>query len=273
MNAFSCHTWAFNDLPLSSALGTIARLGFRYVDIGGGPHINTADAVRSTAATVAAIRADLTLFNLEVSDFYLMLPRISLADESLRRKDIDVFKSLLPFAAALGTPGITVSPGIAHPPEDSAAFMRAVDALKEMVEAADREGLNVSIEPHMDSMAQTPTAALNFVNAVRSLSLTIDWAQFLCANVPQEEIVKLLPNARHIQLRQAARAQLQTPFKRGRLNIPKTLAAIQKAQYDGVIGVEYMKGPGPHGLLEVSVIREIVTLRDALRDARDAAPA
>ncbi|MFN8371680.1 MAG: hypothetical protein U0694_02220 [Anaerolineae bacterium] len=28
-------TWAFNDLTLTEALGTIARMGFRYVDIGG----------------------------------------------------------------------------------------------------------------------------------------------------------------------------------------------------------------------------------------------
>lgn len=266
---FSCHTWAFNDLPLGEALGTIARLGFRYVDIGGGPHINSAEAVKQPAQVAGAIRDDLKLFNLTVSDLYLMLPRISLADEASRRKDIDLFKALLPFAAALGTPGITVSPGLAHPLEDADAFSRTTAALTEMVEAADRAGLNVSIEPHMDSMAQTPAEALKLVRAVRSLSLTIDWAHLICADAPHDEIVKLLPHARHLQLRQAARAQLQTPFKRGRLNINRVMTAIRQANYEGIVGIEYMKGPGPHGLLEVNVIREIVQLRDALRDARD----
>ncbi len=34
MIEFACHTWTFNDLTVPEALGTIARLGFRYADIG-----------------------------------------------------------------------------------------------------------------------------------------------------------------------------------------------------------------------------------------------
>src|SRR5690606_16812592 len=129
MIEFSCHTWAFNDLTLPEALGTIARLGFRYVDIGSGPNLNAANAARNPRRAAAEIRDDLQTFNLRLSDVYIMLPRISLADDERRDKDIDLFKSLVPFAAALETPGITVSSGLAHP-DDEAAFERTAESLR-----------------------------------------------------------------------------------------------------------------------------------------------
>jgi sugar phosphate isomerase/epimerase len=267
---FACHTWAFNDLTLTEALGTIARLGFRYVDIGSGPHLNAAKAAADSERVAAEIKVDLDLFNLKLSDLYLMLPRISGADEDKRRKDIDLYKALIPFARALGTPGITLSPGLAQPPEDTDAYERTVSALREMVDAAKPANLRISIEPHMDSIAQKPEVALKLVNDVPGLMLTVDWAHLVVQDVFHDEIVKLLPHARHVQLRQAARAQLQTPFERGRIDIRKVVADLIAANYSGVVCVEYMRIPGWHGMIEVNAIRESARLRDELRDARNA---
>src|SRR5215213_5416641 len=128
MIEFACHTWAFNDLTLPEALGTIARMGFRYVDIGSGPNLNAAKAAVNPRRAAQEIRDDLDTFNLKVSDLYLMLPRISLADEERRQKDIDVFNSLIPFATALKTAGITVSPGQGQPADDTAAQGRTTES-------------------------------------------------------------------------------------------------------------------------------------------------
>src|SRR5690606_4665815 len=110
---------------------------------------------------------------------YLMLPRISLDDEEKRQNEINLFKSLLPFAAALGTPGVTLSPGLVHPAEDEEAGDRTVAALREMVRAGQAAGLQVSVEPHLDSMASTPEAALKLVNDVPGLMITLDWAHMV----------------------------------------------------------------------------------------------
>jgi sugar phosphate isomerase/epimerase len=270
MLEFACHTWAFTDLTLPEALGTIARLGFRYVDIGSGSNLNTARAADNPVKAASEITADLELFNLKVSDLYLMHPRISLADESKRQKDIDLFKALVPFAAALGTPGITLSPGLAHPAEDTEAHDRAVAALREMVKAAKDARLAVSIEPHMDSMAQTPEAALQFVKDVPGLSLTLDWAHMVVQDIFHDDILKLLPHTRHIQIRQAARAQLQLPYDRGRIDVKRVVRDIISADYKGLICVEYMNTPGWHGMETVNNIRESARMRDELRAAREA---
>jgi len=270
---FSCHTWAFNDLTLPEALGTIARLGFRYVDIGSGPHLNAPKAAADPQAVATEIKADIEIFNLKLGDLCLMLPRISVADEKKRSADLELYQRLVPFAVALGMPGITLSPGLAHPAEDTEAQDRTVAALREMVKTGKDAGLEISIEPHMDSMAQTPEQALKLVEDVPGLKLTVDWAHLVCQDIFHDEIIKLLPHARHVQIRQAARAQLQTPFDRGRIQVPRVVEALRAVNYEGVVCVEYLQTHGWHGTLEVNAIREVSQMRDALREGRDSKPA
>jgi sugar phosphate isomerase/epimerase len=266
----SCHTWGFTDLTLSEALGTIARMGFRYVDIGSGQNLNAVKAAANPRRMAGEILEDLRLYNLKLADLYIMLPRISAPEEDKRLKDIELFKSLLPFAAELGTPGMTVSPGVAQPPEDTEAWARTVVALREMEKAAREAGVTLSVEPHLDSMAFTVEAALKLVREVPGLRLTLDWAHMVCQDVFHDEILKLVPHARHIQLRQAARKQLQTPFERGRIDVLRVFNDLRTAGYDGALCVELMNIPGWHGMMKVDAMRESLKLRDALKAARDA---
>lgn len=269
MYEISCHTWAFNDLTLPEALGTIARMGFRYVDIGSGTNLNAVRAAERPQAVAREIRDDLDMFNLRVADLYLMLPRISIDNEEKRQGELTLYRALLPFATALGTPGITLSPGLAHPAEDVEAQDRTVAALREIVRLGKAAGLRVSIEPHLDSMAPTPEAALKILQQVSGLEITLDWAHMICQGIREKDILALLPHTRHVQLRQAARRKLQTPFDKGSLNAESVLAALSEAGYQGVIGVEYMKTVGWHGMADVDSITESARMRDALRDARD----
>lgn len=272
---FSCHTWGFNDLTLPEALGIIARLGFRYADIGTGPHLNLARAANpaTRAELLREMRGDLALYNLQLGDMTWMLPRISINDESKRQTDIALFKAALPFAKALGTPGITLSPGAVHPDDDEEAWDRTASALREMMAAAQKLDLALSIEPHLDSMAATPERALRLLEAVPGLRLTVDWAHLVCQKIKPEQISNLLPHARHIQVRQAAPNKLQTAFDKGRIDLNEVVQAIRTAGYSGLVCVEYMQTENWHGLQRVNALVEASRTRDALRAARDAQPA
>jgi sugar phosphate isomerase/epimerase len=268
MFELSCHTWAFNDLTLPEALGTIARLGFRWVDIGSGANFNAARAAERPQAVAAEVRADLDTFNLRAADLYLMLPRISANDEEKRQGELSLFHALLPFAKAIGTPGITLSPGLpGSDPVDTQD--RAVAALREMVRAGQTAGLRISIEPHLDSLAPTPDAALRLIKEVPGLGITLDWAHMICQGISERAIQTLLPHVRHVQVRQAARRKLQTPFDQGRLDVDMVLQSLADAHYQGIICVEYMKTVGWHGMAAVDAVVESARLRDALRAARD----
>ncbi|MBN1966798.1 MAG: sugar phosphate isomerase/epimerase, partial [Anaerolineae bacterium] len=111
----SCHTWGFSDQPLEQAVQTIARLGFNNVDLGSGPHIDTDTAAKEPVEEAARIRKLLDRFHLNVIDLYLLLPALASADEGRRQYEVRLFTRLVPFAIALGAPGITLSPGIAPP--------------------------------------------------------------------------------------------------------------------------------------------------------------
>ena len=263
----ACHTWGFTDLTLTEALGTIARMGFRYVDIGSGQNLNAVKAAANPRRAAAEIAEDLLLYNLKLTDLYLMLPRISAPEEDKRQKDIELFKALLPFAAAIPTHGVTVSPGVAQPAEDEGAWERTVAALREMHAAAQEAGIALSIEPHMDSMAQTPAAALKLLDEVKGLKLTLDWAHLVCQDIFHDDIIRLIPHARHVQLRQAARKQLQTPFDLGRIDIPRVVNDLNTAGYAGRVCVELMNIPGWHGMMKVDPLKESIKLRDALKQA------
>ncbi|MBN1562598.1 MAG: hypothetical protein JXA10_02080, partial [Anaerolineae bacterium] len=70
----ACHAWAYNNLPLEEAVGTIARLGFRHLDLGSGPHLDVNRAAAYPAAEAETILQLLDQFGLTITDLYLMLP-------------------------------------------------------------------------------------------------------------------------------------------------------------------------------------------------------
>ncbi len=130
--------------------------------------------------------------------------------------------------------------------------------------------LRVSIEPHVDSMAQTPEAAQKLLEAVPGLEITLDWAQMIAQSVTLEQAKTLLPRTRHMHIRQAKAGVLQTPFEGGALDLTAVVNAALAAGYDGTLCVELMLTTGWHGTQAVNPVQESLRLRDALKAARDA---
>jgi sugar phosphate isomerase/epimerase len=264
----ACHAWAFNNLSLKDAIGTIARLGFRSIDLGTGPHIDANAAASQPEKYGMAVRRVVESFNLSVTDLYLMLPNVNSPDPALREAQIGLFRRLIPFAIELGTPGITVSPGVlqADGPEHSLA--RTVPALQQIVDAAENTDLRISFEPHLDSSAATPEQAILLVEAVPGLSLTLDVAHLVAQGITWRNIRMLFEHTAHVQVRQARRDRLQVPFEKGKLDMEQLIVDLAEADYHGVVSVEYMTTFGWHGMMEVNITQEIVKTRDALRDLR-----
>lgn len=312
MFKLACHTWGFSDQPLEEAVQTIARLGFNYIDLGSGPHLDTDAAARNPQQEAETIQKLLDRFHLQLTDLYLLLPALCSMDEGRRLYEVKLLERLVPFAVALGTPGITLSPGIAppqteaepnalathpvntepnvpdstqarassgdehimveEPPPPPTPFDYAVQSFKRIVEVIEDTSLRLSFEPHLDSVAPTPKKALALLDAVPGLSLTLDWAQFTAQGIISREIEPLLPHAAHLQLRQAARGRLQTPYEEGNIDYQHVLSLLRTHDYRGAISIEYMNRSGWHGLAALDVVRETGLSRDMLRNYRKALP-
>jgi sugar phosphate isomerase/epimerase len=269
MIEFACHTWGFNDQPLATALGTVARLGFRYVDLGSGPHLDVVAATAEPGKTADTYRELLETFNLRVSDLYIMLPRISVADDDRRQHEIMSFERLMPFAAKLGVPGITVSPGVHKQGPPGEVVPRVAEVLGQFVAMAGERGIALSFEPHLDSVTQTPEHALDLLNRVDDLMLTLDWAHLAKQGLKPDAALHLLPHLRHVQVRQAAPLRMQTPFEQGVLDLDRVMTLLMSTGYNGVIAVESLLTLGWHGAAAVDPVAEALQLRDALRALRD----
>ncbi len=305
----ACHTWGFSNLPLEEAVQIIARLGFNYIDLGSGPHLDTDAAARNPRREAQAVLALLDHFHLQPTDLYLLLPALASADEGRRLYEVKLFERLIPFALELGVPGITLSPGIETPeikevrmPRQEAVALRpfaqripdevedeeepaaeaapsqpppptpfdyAVESFQRIVEIAEDIDLRISFEPHLDSVAATPDKALAMLEAVPGLSLTLDWAQFVAQGIVSREIEPLLLHTAHVQLRQATRGRLQTPYHEGTVDLRQVMSLLFDHEYRGVISIEYMNRSGWHGMAALDVIRETSLTRDEIRNCRN----
>lgn len=265
----ACHAWAYNNLPFDAAVGTIARLGFRYIDLGSGPHLDVGRAATYPQAEADRILALLDEFELEITDLYLMMPHTNTPDPAKREAHLTLFERLIPFAEALRTPGITISPGIIQPDGLEHSLARAVPALLRMLQAAEDTDLRISFEPHMDSVAQRPEYALLLLEAVPGLSVTLDYAHFVTQGIVRREIEPLMEHIAHVHVRQARRGVLQTRYDDGTINIAELVEDLYEIGYRGTLTVEYMTTVGWHGMQKVSITRETVRTRDVLRATRE----
>ncbi len=101
------------------------------------------------------------------------------------------------------------------------------------------------------------------------LEITLDWAQMVYQNAKPEAIRDLLPQTRHVQIRQASPKHLQTPFDKGKIDFAAVMGDLQAAGYDGAVAVEIVNTAGRYGISMVNPVQESVKIRDALRAARD----
>jgi sugar phosphate isomerase/epimerase len=268
MLEIACHAWAYNDKPFEEAVGTIARLGFRNIDLGSGPHLDLEKAASQPGAEARRIRTVLDKFHLQLTDIYFMLPYVNSPDPRRREAQLTLFDRLIPFALALGTPGITISPGILHPDGAAHSLSRTMPALMHMSQTTEDTDLRLSFEPHMDSSITTPELAQLVAEAVPGVSISLDYAHFIVQGYSLGDLIPLLPYTAHIHIRQAVKGRLQTPHSQGRIDLPVMLGDLKEADYHGVLTVEYMTTVGWHGMMPVNITQETVKTRDALRQLR-----
>lgn len=268
MVAIACHAWAFNDRPLEEAVATIARLGFQYIDLGSGLHLNIDRAATQPGVEAAYIRALLDDYQLKLSDLYILLPYINSPDPKQREDQFILLERLVPFAIALGTPGLTVSPGILHPDGPEHSLARSLPALMRIGEILEDTDIRLSFEAHMDSPITKPETALLVLESIPGLNLTLDYAHFIVQGHKLPDLLPLLPYTAHVHLRQAVKGRLQTTFEQGRIDLAKVWADLQAGNYSGALTVEYMTTVGWHGMMSVNIPQETVKTRDALRRLR-----
>jgi sugar phosphate isomerase/epimerase len=120
------------------------------------------------------------------------------------------------------------------------------------------------VEAHVGSLAPNPSEAERMVRGVRGLTLTLDYTHFTRSGLPDSVIEPLVEHASHFHARCARKGRLQASFKQNTIDYARVLRAMQRANYKGYVGVEYVWIDWEY-CNEVDNLSETIQLREFLR--------
>jgi len=270
----ACADFTFPLLSHDLVLNLISMLEFDGVDIGlfeGRSHLWPSKVFKSPAKSGKQLGRKLADRGLHCADVFLQMNpsfipySINHPEASRRRHARDWFLKTLDYAAATGAKHVTTLPGVYfddEKPTDS--WQRTCDELAWRVEQAKQHHIVFSIEAHVGSIVPNPKAALRLVRDVPGLTLTLDYTHFTRAGLPDNAAEPLVAHASHFHARGARKGRLQTSFQQNKIDYARVLRAMQKANYQGYVGVEYVWIDWEH-CNEVDNLSETIQLRDFLR--------
>ncbi len=299
MIEFACETATFSDLRLSETLGTIARLGFRYVDLDMNAHLNVVKIMADPRRIATELITDLRVYNLKLANISLALPAGLLSDDQAERQSaLDQFDAIQPMLQALAVPGLTI--GVLPPEDDDAGDEKPtrkkaktkagddVSAAEEADIAEQRLKNRIGVLQHLIAAASPleiriahtdrqffadddtfQPALIAVLDAVPELELVAD-AAMIAAKIMADEaesLSDLMSRTTHLRLRTAPKGFSPETAQR----LMQHLAAVE---YDGMLAVgrpdaDNVPAPAKGAPAPMSPLRQVLTLRDTLRAARD----
>lgn len=270
----ACADFAFPLLPHDRVLDLIAMLEFEGVDIGlfeGRSHLWPSNVLASPGRSGKQLGRKLAARGLRCADVFLQMApsfvpyAINHPAAARRRRARDWFLKTLEYAAACAARHVTTLPGVRFDDETRAdSWKRCCDELAWRVEKAKQWSIVFAVEAHVGSIAPKPDEALRLVRGVPGLTLTLDYTHFTRGGFLDSAVEPLVAHASHFHARGARKGRLQTSFTQNSIDYARVLRAMEKAGYQGYVGVEYVWIDWEH-CNEVDNLSETIQLRDFLR--------
>ncbi len=228
----------------------IAMLGFDGVDLGlmeGRTQVQPGMVRQDVAMWSGVIGERLAAAGLEAADVFFV-PSFNLTDLAANNPDPDqrdggheAFLDILEFSRRIGAPGMTMNGGIPIEGQSTADSLRLSAAeLTRRVEAAAAHDIEVRVEASVNSNTPTPEMALELVDAVPGLKLTIDYCHFVYQDIPESDVHPLLEHAAHFQCRGAAPGRMQVNFQENAIDYRGVLERLMAQGYDAYFSIEYV---------------------------------
>jgi sugar phosphate isomerase/epimerase len=272
----TCTSFSFPLLSFERALQAIALLDIPRYDIGaheGASHIQPSQIEADPHRVAQRIHHAAGAAGLQTSDLFPTFGHgfrdrpVNATDPAVRAANLTRFRALVTCARTVGARGITLLPGVVWDelgPERS--FDLSVEALRELVAVASDASLRLSVEAHLESVAETPALARRLCDEVPGLKLTLDYSHFVAGGHPAEDVHQLVPYAGHFHARQAGPGMLQAGSKDGTLDFDDIVRRLAAAGYDGDMCVEYTWQEW-RDCWHQDVVSESIVLRDRLLGA------
>ncbi|MEV7843648.1 sugar phosphate isomerase/epimerase family protein [Streptomyces cyaneofuscatus] len=242
------------DLRLDDALGLLADLGYDGVGLTlDHMHLDPLapdlpERTRQVARRLTSLGLRVTV---ETGARYVLDPRrkhgpsLLDPDPDARAARTALLVRAVDVAAELGAHAVHCFSGIT-PPDTSTdtAWKRLTEAITPVLDAADRSGIPLAIEPEPGHLLAT-LADFHHLRALLGdpapLGLTLDIGHCQCLEEasPVQCVVDSAPWLRHVQIEDMRRGVHEhLPFGDGEIDFPPVLAALTAADYQGLTVVE-----------------------------------
>ena len=228
----------------------IAMLGFDGIDLGlmeGRTQVQPGMVRQDVALWSGVIGERLAAAGLAAADVFFV-PSFNLTDLAANHPDPvqrdgghEVFLDMLDFARRIGAPGMTMNGGVPIEGQSTSDSLRlSAQELTRRVEAAAAHDIEVRVEASVNSNTPTPEMALELVEAVPGLKLTIDYCHFVYQDIPESDVHPLLDHAAHFQCRGAAPGRMQVNFQENTIDYRGVLERLMALRYDAYFSIEYV---------------------------------
>jgi sugar phosphate isomerase/epimerase len=275
----ACADFTFPLLSHENVLALVSMLQFDGIDIGlfeDRSHLQPTQMFANVSKNAKVLRNMLHDNNLESADIFLQAASdfISMAsnhpDANIRRKARAWYLDSLEFTLICGGKHTTGLPGVyfQDEPEEN-SYVRACEEMAWRFEKAKENGIVFSVEPHLGSIIPSPKTAEQFVKDVPGLTLTLDYTHFTKIGMQDNEIEPLLQYSSHFHARGATKGFLQTSFKKNTIDYKRVLREMNKTNYKGFIGIEYIWIDWEK-CNEVDNISEVILFRDFFNEQMSA---
>lgn len=240
---------SFEQLSLEAVAGVARDLGFLEWDIYGHSqrargHLEPAEIAENPQKAADRVRRIRERSGLTVSDFF---PTFGVGVEDravnhpnalVRKENRELFRKMVEFTRLIGSPGVTISPGVQHPSmRPEVAFETAITALTELMQVAGEKGVRLRVEPHVGSVLHTPELALEAAERTGA-KITLDYSHFYFLYVLPERTHKLIPFTDHFHLRPARMGALQVRWSENTIEFGDILQRLKDAGYRGAVSIE-----------------------------------
>jgi sugar phosphate isomerase/epimerase len=239
-----CHKWTFQKATTLQAAQIIRALGFERMDLGNAPDVVPAEAALHIEDTVAHLKSIQAQTGIRYIDIFPQLPQPpNHPDAAERRLSRQLLGAWFEISARVGLQGVTLTPGRYWPGYTAEQdFARAAEELRWAVAEGQKRGLLTRIEPHVSSVTWTPFLAVEMVQAVPGLTLTLDHSHFIFHDTPYEHIALMHPYGTHWHARQAKPGDICVPTSAGQIDFRRIVADLKTRGYEGTICLEFTPG-------------------------------
>ena len=270
----ACSDFSFPLLPFEAAVDLIAILKFEAVDCAifeGYNHLNPSVELADPINAGARLKATMDSRGLAIADIFLVAAtdRETLApnnpDLKDNQKSRDVFERSLDYMESAGASHLTQLPGVKFAGQSEFdCFQRSAEELAWRADRAAQRGVVFAVEPHLESVIETPELALRMAESAPGLTYTLDYTHFTKAGYTDAEIEPLLPHASHFHVRGARKDRLQARFSENAIDYETVLRLMTAQRYLGYLGLEYVWIEWEH-CNECDNLSETILFRDFLR--------